>query len=101
MHIVLCSKRFLAGNKNGSPHMSYMYANANASPPHTPACQTRAQVDACNSNVDNPNAEEPLRVNFCLGSVDSVNIILETSSEILPDSVVFRTGESYYYTSKS
>ena len=79
--------------------MSYMYANA--PPPHTHAHQTRAQVDACNSSIDNPNAKIPVSVNTCFGMVDTLSIPLETSSGMLPDAIVFQTGEYYYYTSKS
>ncbi len=74
--------------------MSYMYANA--PPPHTPIRPVLKCMDACNSSVDNPNAKAPARVHFCLGGVDTVSIIimLESSSEILEDLVVFQLGKA-------
>ncbi|XP_064384646.1 uncharacterized protein LOC135333589 isoform X2 [Halichondria panicea] len=63
--------------------------------------QTRAQVDACDSSIDNPNAKIPVSVNTCFGMVDTLSIPLETSSGMLPDAIVFQTGEYYYYTSYS
>ncbi|XP_064397683.1 uncharacterized protein LOC135344415 isoform X2 [Halichondria panicea] len=55
--------------------------------------QTLAQVDACNSSIDNPNAEDPVAVNTCFADGSFVSINLQTSS--------FQAGENYYYTSYS
>ncbi len=77
-------------NSTASSHMSFMYENAPHT--HTPH-QTLAQVDACNSSIDNPNAEDPVAVNTCFADGSSVSINLQTSS--------FQAGENYYYTSKS
>ncbi|XP_064397680.1 uncharacterized protein LOC135344414 isoform X2 [Halichondria panicea] len=64
--------------------------------------QTLAQVDACNSSIDNPNAEDPASVGSCFGGVSFVPIELLTSSGVpLPAASVYQAGENYYYTSYS
>ena len=80
--------------------MSFMYENAPHT--HTPH-QTLAQVDACNSSIDNPNAEDPATVHTCFADGSYISINLETSSGVqLPAAApVYQAGENYYYTSKS